>query len=479
MDPRQASIYQCLCALRRFMRKQPELYHVVACLWDAYVHGNSRVPGPVGQVFKAVAALGWQWGSVDSFQRPGRCDLPLCSGPDSWWKHELRDGLRLAKWAEAAKKRNDMHGLEAVQGVDRSASLASLNKASGVKLGIMRAILVGSVRMQKRLFEASLAARPTCQFCGIAEETLGHCFWDCAHWATMRAEFELPEVGVRAAWPACTRECGLFLEDERVLVLQQELMDEEPILANFSVHFGLASCRNAVAAYEPTICQTLWTDGACAHNQSDRFRRAGSGIFYGVEHALNWCGILPGLAQSNQRAELFAVLVACLRDPRPLDIRSDSEWVCKGVHTWHLWIHGGWPGEHVDLWNMLARELCHRSSTVTVTWVKGHAKEIDVARGRTTREDKIGNDGADKLAVAGAAAHGVQSEVVEAAAERRRLAMQTHEMMLSILIARQLQENEACEADRGSEMGECMELGCMEFLDDDVDNGEGILNDAS
>jgi len=41
------------------------------------------------------------------------------------------------------------------------------------------------------------------------------------------------------------------------------------------------------------------------------------------------------------------------------------------------------------------------------------------------------------------------------------------------------QEIEKCEADRGSEMGECMELGCMEFLDDDVDNGEGILNDAS
>ena len=114
---------------------------------------------------------------------------------------------------------------------------------------------------------------------------------------------------------------------------------------------------------------------------------------------------------------------------------------------------------------------------------------LDVARGRTTREDKIGNDGADELAVAGAAAHTVPSEVVEAAAARRRSAMQTHEMMLAILAARQLEENESGEADRGSDMGECMELDCieldcieldcMEFLDDAIGGGEGILSDAS
>ena len=210
--------------------------------------------------------------------------------------------------------------------------------------------------------------------------------------------------------------------------------------------------------------QIIWTDGACSHNQDDRFRRAGSGIFYGCSHALNWCGILPGLAQSNQREELFAVLVACSHDPHPLDTRPDSEWVCKGVHSCLLWVHGGWPGEHADLWDLLAGELCSRSSVVTVTWVKGHAKDIDVARGRTTREDKIGNDGADKLAVAGAVTHGIDLEVVKAAAERRRTAIQTHKMMLSILLARQACENDAThEADRGSDAGDCTDPDDMRF----------------
>ena len=113
---------------------------------------------------------------------------------------------------------------------------------------------------------------------------------------------------------------------------------------------------------------------------------------------------------------------------------------------------------------LLAEELLPRSSAVTVTWLKWHAKDVDVARGRTTREDKIGNDGADMLAVAGAAAHNVDREVVQVAAERRRIAIQTHKMMLSILLARQACENDAShEADRGSDAGYCTDLDGVDF----------------
>ena len=228
--------------------------------------------------------------------------------------------------------------------------------------------------------------------------------------------------------------------------------------------------------------QVLWTDGASAHNQDSRFRRAGSGIFYGIEHALNWSGILPGLAQSNQRAELFAVVVACLRDPRPLDIRSDSEWVCNGFRDWRTWAAVGWQGEHADLWDVLAKELCVRACDVSVSWVKGHATENDVKYGRTTCEDKAGNDGADKLAVAGAAIHHVPAEGAAEAMSRRQMAKRTQEMMVNILIERQKQENLSAEEDpdpdRGSDMGEgSLDFDdCMELLDDEFDNGESILS---
>ena len=98
--------------------------------------------------------------------------------------------------------------------------------------------------------------------------------------------------------------------------------------------------------------KVFWTDGACANNQDQRFRRAGAGIFYGTGHPMNASMILPGYVQSNQRAELLAVVVACMRDPRPLDIRTDSEYVCNGFAALSSWKESGWKGDHADLWNL-------------------------------------------------------------------------------------------------------------------------------
>ena len=173
---------------------------------------------------------------------------------------------------------------------------------------------------------------------------------------------------------------------------------------------------------------------------------------------MNLSTIVPGRQQGNQRAELLAVVLACLRDPRPLDIRSDSTYVCDGFASRDSWRHSGWEHDHADLWNRLAEHLQRRATEVSVNWVKGHAKAIDVARGRTTNEDKRGNDGADKLAVAGAAMHQVSEEVVAAASLRKTTAMHVQQMMVAILTARFLAEglarNDAECPDRGSEMGD-------------------------
>ena len=111
---------------------------------------------------------------------------------------------------------------------------------------------------------------------------------------------------------------------------------------------------------------------------------------------------------------------------------------------------------------------------------QGHATENDVKHGRTTCEDKAGNDGADKLAVAGAATHHVPAEVAADAKSRRQMAKRTQEMMVNILIERQKQENLFAEEnpDRGSDMGEgSLDFDdCMELLDDGIDNGESILS---
>ena len=128
-------------------------------------------------------------------------------------------------------------------------------------------------------------------------------------------------------------------------------------------------------------------------------------------------------------------------------------------------------------------DLRSRSTFVLVTWMKDHAKQVDVDRGRTAHEDKVGNDVADELAVAGANMHRATTEVVEAARERMRDAMSVQRMMLAVLHARALPEfasqSDAIDAgiaDRGSDCDgmdlDCMELDCLELtLDDEFGDG--------
>ena len=105
--------------------------------------------------------------------------MPLQGGSDTWWKNELRDGLCIALWADAAARRNDMQGAGATQGIDRRATLALLSKKLlPTEVGTLRRIISGSLRLQKRLHDAVLVASPCCPFCSMCDETVRHCFWD-------------------------------------------------------------------------------------------------------------------------------------------------------------------------------------------------------------------------------------------------------------------------------------------------------------
>ena len=297
-------------------------------------------------MYAHVSRLRWSWQDFEYFERPGRYPLPVLGGPNSWWKHELREGIRFAFWAQAAARRNDMHGLDATPGVDRGATLALLGpRLPPDEVGLLRGIISGSVRLQKRLHDARLVDSLTCTFCGLHDETPMHCFWDCPRWAPIRACFDMPSNAVRESWPACTFACGIFMESQEVLDMMQGFQQRALTLHEPHCWAQSRQCHeHLVANAELHQEQTLWTDGACANNQDSRFRRAGSGIFYGDDHAMNLSAAVPGLIQTNQRAELLAVVLACLRDPRPLDIRSDSDYVCSGFSSWQQWVEKGWKG---------------------------------------------------------------------------------------------------------------------------------------
>ena len=51
--------------------------------------------------------------------------------------------------------------------------------------------------------------------------------------------------------------------------------------------------------------------------------------------------------------------------------------------------------------------------------------------GRTTWADKLGNDGADELAVAGAATHAIPADIIGSAQSRMSVAMHAHLQMVT------------------------------------------------
>ena len=122
-----------------------------------------------------------------------------------------------------------------------------------------------------------------------------------------------------------------------------------------------------------------------------------------------------------------------------------------------------------------------RTNAVSVSWVKGHAKRIDIERGRTTELDKWGNDGADALAVRGAQSHRMSDSIVQSAKLRKLAVKSVQKMMIAVLKARfaaeQAHDTEA--ADRGSELGDfdTEPLDTEDLctgLDDDFDLGSSI-----
>lgn len=145
----------------------------------------------------------------------------------------------------------------------------------------------------------------------------------------------------------------------------------------------------------PPGYECVWTDGACSDNQSRGKAVAGVGVYFGDNDPRNVSEPLEGEKQTNQRAELTAIIRALEKEPKKsLYIYSDSVYSIKGATEWMKnWKRKGWcksdGGEVInkDLWEKLDGLLKNRK--VLFEWVKGHSTNV-------------GNIQADKLAVKGA-----------------------------------------------------------------------------
>ncbi|KAI4290725.1 MAG: hypothetical protein L6R35_000032 [Caloplaca aegaea] len=150
----------------------------------------------------------------------------------------------------------------------------------------------------------------------------------------------------------------------------------------------------------PSGTLRIHTDGSALNNGgAEAF--AGVGVYFGPADKRNISETLPGPRQTNQRAELTAILRAMEIVPRNLNVSiiTDSKYGIDCVTVWHInWRKNGWKTsagkavENRDLVENILAKIEERESLGTLTafeWIKGH-------------NNNAGNVEADRLAQEGA-----------------------------------------------------------------------------
>jgi ribonuclease HI len=147
-----------------------------------------------------------------------------------------------------------------------------------------------------------------------------------------------------------------------------------------------------------------WTDGSC-YRANKPNAAAGLGVHYqaaGDRDLPQFSSRLPGSAQTNNRAELFAPLVALRAfeslPPAQIQIRTDSAYLVQGVTLIPTWRALGWRRAHgalrnVDIWRLLGAQLAGMRE---VGWPTPVFRHVPAHTGLD------GNEEADRLAKIGA-----------------------------------------------------------------------------
>ena len=162
-------------------------------------------------VQQALQCVHATWVSPFLVRLQDGCLLDLHEIETAAWAHLVREQLRLAMWAQAAARRNDMMGIEA--GLERDATQALLlsGKFGAQEVASLRKILAGGVWTQDRACRAKLQATSVCPYCDSGEvEDHEHLWWHCKAWNSIRCRHSWATDAFEDSWPACLRLCLLM-----------------------------------------------------------------------------------------------------------------------------------------------------------------------------------------------------------------------------------------------------------------------------
>ncbi len=150
----------------------------------------------------------------------------------------------------------------------------------------------------------------------------------------------------------------------------------------------------------------VYTDGSSINN-GKAGARAGVGVYFGEKDERNISTRLEGDIQTNNRAELTAILLALeiiisteKYTEQEIMIFSDSDYSIKAITVWiHNWIKNNWKTANKQ--PVKNRDIIENIYKLVDTIPKLKFIHVRAHTGKTD-EDSIGNDFADKLANEGA-----------------------------------------------------------------------------
>ena len=419
-DPLQAAPYLRMRMLHRMLHKRHDLQGIFAECWPAASTRRGKAVGPIGFLRDAVERLGWTWVAPFKFKTT-TATVDVLQVARQEWEHIVREGARRMVWKEAAERRADMQGIEA--GINREATQALMycGKLSAAEQGSLRTIQAGGLWTQDRWCRAGVTSTDRCSFCSSgAAETIEHVWWHCPAWRAIRDQYPKVMQSYKSDWPRCLLDCGIVPDNvtwEADVVSRTgldviDLTSDDAISDDAQPDWSQIGRSGRYGELMADGHVVVYTDGAARRNQSKYLRFAGYGAFWADGHPFNASAPLKGELQTNNRAELQAVAYVLGIEVRPVDIRTDSAYVQKGI-TKHMphwnaegWTRKGKPIQNADLWQTIAKLLETRpEGSLRVTKVKGHASREDVLAGSVAGIDRHGNDCADALAVAGAFAN--------------------------------------------------------------------------
>ena len=123
VDPILNAAYRSLRQLRRMAEQRQEAFAGLERVSHCYAKGEAMCDGPVAVTHRILRRMGWHWQAPSRFAWEGQPSLGLLDGLESWWLHEIGQGMRIAEWNRAGNRRRDMRGIEFTAGSDKIATL--------------------------------------------------------------------------------------------------------------------------------------------------------------------------------------------------------------------------------------------------------------------------------------------------------------------------------------------------------------------